>query len=59
MPEFRNIALTVNQHLLLSRPDTTVTDTHLSGENGRTELSLNTESELNTAQLNLDSDNTS
>lgn len=45
MPELRNVAFTINIHALLSRPNITVTDTTVFEENGRIDLSLNTESE--------------
>lgn len=46
MPEFRNVAFTINLHVVLSRSDITVTDITVFEENGRIELSLNTESEI-------------
>lgn len=46
MPEFRNVAFTIKLHVVLSRSDITVTDITVFEENGRIELSLNTESEI-------------
>lgn len=46
MPEFRNVGFTINLHVVLSRSDITVTDITVFEENGRIELSLNTESEI-------------